>query len=96
MTAEPFRPAGRIVAYAQPVFGAALFLITSNEEKVRTQCNVWPYPPKAVLKQIAVEPAPPFGEKFIHWATCAEQDCVVYLNNEGADSYIDVKELRPD
>ena len=34
--------------------------------------------------------------KFIYWATCAEQDCVVYLNNEGADSYIDVKELRPD
>ena len=34
--------------------------------------------------------------KFIYWATCAEQDCVVYLNNEGADSYIDVKERRPD
>ena len=61
MTVEPLRPAGRIVAYAQPAVGAALFLITSNEEKVRTQCNVWQYSPKAVLKQIAVEPAPPFS-----------------------------------
>ena len=34
--------------------------------------------------------------KWIHWATCADQDCVFYLNNEAADSYIDVNERRPD
>ena len=33
--------------------------------------------------------------KWIHWATCTESDCLFYLNNEGADSYIDVKDKRP-
>ena len=33
--------------------------------------------------------------KWIHWARCDEQDCLFYLNNEGADSYIDAKERRP-
>ncbi len=33
--------------------------------------------------------------KWIHWAKCAEQDCLFYLNNEGADSYIEVKDKRP-
>jgi quercetin dioxygenase-like cupin family protein len=34
--------------------------------------------------------------KSIHWVTCASApDCVVYLNVEGPDSYIDVKDRRP-
>jgi oxalate decarboxylase/phosphoglucose isomerase-like protein (cupin superfamily) len=33
--------------------------------------------------------------KWIHWATCTDADCLFYLNNEGADSYIDAKDRRP-
>ena len=33
MTVEPLRPAGQIVAYAQPIVGVVLFLITSNEAR---------------------------------------------------------------
>ncbi len=33
--------------------------------------------------------------KWVHWGACAEQECVFYLNNESADSYIDVKDRRP-
>jgi quercetin dioxygenase-like cupin family protein len=34
--------------------------------------------------------------KWIHWAKCADSDCLFYLNNEGADSYIEVKDRRPE